>query len=101
MRKRGEKAKDPKKFTADKQRMLDEQHAKAAPMIKKLLEEMGGLYNKAAQDIVTRGMVVPPQWVEELKVSKKRRKTTTTHTTTHTHTHTHIYMHTHTRLLLL
>ena len=48
--------------------MLDEQHAKAAPMIKRLLEEMGGLYNKAAQDIVTRGMVVPPQWVEELKV---------------------------------
>ena len=67
MRKRGEKKKDPEKFTREKQTMLDAQHATAAPMIKRLLEEMGGLYNKAAQDLVTRGMVVPPQWVEELK----------------------------------
>jgi hypothetical protein len=37
--------------------MLDEQHTKAAPMIKKLLEEMGGLYNKAAQvlDLIKGG----------------------------------------------
>ena len=47
-----------------KEAALDEQHARAAPAIRAMLEAMGGLYNKAAQDLVTRGMVVPPQWVK-------------------------------------
>jgi hypothetical protein len=45
MRKR-EKPKDPVKYKREKEAMLDAQHSTAAPMIKKLLEEMGGLYNK-------------------------------------------------------
>lgn len=55
------------RYKREREAMLDAQHAKAAPMIKTMLEAMGGLYNKAAQDLVTRGMVVPPQWVDELK----------------------------------
>jgi len=51
---------NPKRFYSEKNAILDATHVKAAPQIKNLLEKMGGLYNKAAQDFVTRGMIVPP-----------------------------------------
>ena len=50
MRKR-EKPKDATKYKREKEAMLDAQHSAAAPMIKKLLEEMGGLYNKVGKDL--------------------------------------------------
>lgn len=61
------KDKDPEGYNRKKTDMLNAQHAKAGPQVKQILEKMGGLYNKAAQDIVTRGLVVPEQIVESLK----------------------------------
>mmetsp|Transcript_11654 Transcript_11654/g.22174 ORF Transcript_11654/g.22174 Transcript_11654/m.22174 type:complete len:684 (-) Transcript_11654:269-2320(-) len=60
------KEKDPERYQREKTKVLEAQHAKAGPLTKHLLEVMGGLYNKAAQDIVTRGLVVPKAIVDSL-----------------------------------
>jgi predicted unusual protein kinase regulating ubiquinone biosynthesis (AarF/ABC1/UbiB family) len=56
----------PTEYYRQKNLWMDETHKLAAPMCKTLLEEMGGLYNKAAQDLVTRGMIIPKAVVDVL-----------------------------------
>lgn len=54
------------KFMSQKTAVLDAAHTAASPMMVQLLEKMGGLYNKGAQDIVTRGLMVPKPLVDGL-----------------------------------
>jgi predicted unusual protein kinase regulating ubiquinone biosynthesis (AarF/ABC1/UbiB family) len=60
------KHKDRALYYKRKTELLDEAHRKAAPQVKHLLEQMGGIYNKAAQDICTRGLIVPRVIVDGL-----------------------------------
>ena len=63
------KAADPERYYEARTALWDEQHAKAAAGVKRVLEKMGGLYNKTAQDFATRDGMLPQPWVDELRTS--------------------------------
>ena len=66
------KAADPERYYEERTALWDEQHAKAAAGVKRVLEKMGGLYNKTAQDWATRDGMLPQPWVDELRTSFER-----------------------------
>jgi aarF domain-containing kinase len=53
----------------DRDAMWDEAHKRAGVQISHMLASLLGVYCKGAQDLCTRGMLVPEHWVNELKWS--------------------------------
>ena len=58
-----------KRPKTDRDALWDEAHKKAGVQISNMLASLLGVYCKGAQDLCTRGMLVPEHWVNELKWS--------------------------------